>query len=228
MKYDAASLQDELSRRSGWRVQLFLTDNRRRMVSARNRGGGVVEVRLQRIFLDADPAVLDDIAALLTGRATDRAVLRRFIDERFRETPGAARPMREPAAERGQSSVHPIEAYARDLNLTYLNGRSTARVVWGRRSTRRSRRSIRFACYDPERNMIIMNRKLDNPDIPAYFVEYILFHEMLHEVLGIGSRADGRRDIHGSLFKLMESTYPDFDKAQRYEKELCKRLGSLI
>lgn len=228
MRYDAAALQEELSRRSGRRVQLFLTDNRRRMVSARNRGAGVVEVRLQRIFLDAGPDVLDDIAALLTGRKTDRAVLRRFIDERFRESPAVARPRREPAAERAQFSVHDIAAYARDLNRIYLNGRSTAQVVWGRRSTRRSRRSIRFACYDPERNMVIMNRKLDNLDIPAYFVEYVLFHEMLHEVLGIGSRADGRRDIHGSLFKLMESTYPDFDKAQRYEKELCKRLGSLV
>ncbi len=72
-----------------------------------------------------------------------------------------------------------------------------------------------------------MNRKLDSAQVPAYFVEYILFHEMLHEVLGIGSRADGRRDIHGSLFRLMESTYPDFDRAQRFEKELCRRLGSL-
>ena len=98
MRYDAVTLQDELSRRSGRRVQLYLTDNRRRMVSARNRGAGIVEVRLQRIFLDAGPDVLDDIAALLTGRKTDRAVLRRFIDERFREAPGAARPRREPAA----------------------------------------------------------------------------------------------------------------------------------
>ncbi len=227
MSYDAPGLQDELTRRSGLRVQVFLTDNRRRMVSARRREKGAVEVRLQRIFLDSGPEVLDDIAALIAGRKTGRTALRRFIDDHFRNAPDSPRPRREPEPERIESAHHDIGAYACSLNATYLGGRSAARVVWGRRSTRRSRRSIRFACYDPGRNMIIMNRKLDSPDVPAYFVEYILFHEMLHEVLGIGSRADGRRDIHGSLFKLMESTYPDFDKARRYEKELCRRLGSL-
>ncbi len=129
------------------------------------------------------------------------------------------------AAER-RTAHHDIGEYARYLNETYLGGRSTARIVWGRRSPP-SRRSIRFACYDPARNMVIMNRKLDNAAIPAYFVEYILFHELLHEVLGIGERKDGRRDIHGSLFKLMESTFPDYEKAIRFEKELCKRLGTL-
>lgn len=227
MTYDAAQLQDELARRSGCRVRLFLTDNRRRMLSAKNGGPGVIEVRLQRIFLDSEPEVLDEIALLLTGRKTNRCALRRFIRDRFQDTPAVARPRRIPDGERVRSGHHDIAAYARELNATYLNGRSRAEVVWGRRSNRRSRRSIRFACYDPERNLVIMNRKLDSPAIPAYFVEYVLFHELLHEVLGIGEREDGRRDIHGSLFKLMESTFPDYEKARRYERELCKRLGSL-
>ncbi len=227
MRYDAPGLQDELSRRSGLRVQVFLTDNRRRMISARRREQGAVEVRLQRIFLDSGPEVLDDISALIAGRKTERVALRRFIDEHFRDAPDSPRARRDPESERIASMHHDIAAYARTLNTEYLGGRSTAHVLWGRRAVRPSCRSIRFACYDPGRNMIIMNRKLDSPDVPAYFVEYILFHEMLHEVLGIGSRADGRRDIHGSLFKLMESTYPDFDRARRYEKELCNRLGSL-
>lgn len=227
MRYDAGQLQDELSRRSGRRVQVFLTNNRRRMVSARHCGQGLVEVRLQRIFLDCGPEVLDELALMLSGGKTDRRALRRFIDERFHSESVMARPRRQVAAERVESSHHDIVAYARELNAIYLNGRSTAKVVWGRRSSRRSRHSIRFACYDPERNLVIMNRKLDNPSIPAYFVEYVLFHEMLHEVLGIGERENGRRDIHGSLFKLMESTFPDFEKAQQYEKELCRRLSTL-
>lgn len=226
MRFDAGQLQEELSRRSGRRVRLFLTDNRRRMVSARNLGA-LVEVRLQRIFLDSDPEVLDDIADLLGGKRTDRAALRRFIDERFRDGSAVVKRRGVPTPDRIVSSHHDIVAYAKNLNDAYLGGRSKSAVIWGRRSRKRSRRSIRFACYDPERNVIIMNRKLDNPEMPAYFVEFVLFHEMLHEVLGIGERADGRRDIHGSLFKLMESTYPDYDKALRYEKDLCTRLGTL-
>lgn len=111
------------------------------------------------------------------------------------------------------------------LNELYLGGRSRAQVAWGRRSRGANRRSIRFGCYDPSRNLIIMNRKLDSPEVPDYFVEYILFHEMLHEVLGIGSRPGGRREIHGRLFKLMETTYPDYGRAVAYEKEFCLRMG---
>lgn len=225
-KRNAHDLQEELSRRTGRRVLLCLTDNRRRMLSVRPRDD-LLEVRLQRIFLDSPSEVLDEIAALLSGGRTDRSALRRFTADRFRENPDAVRPRSNPSPARAASSHHDIIRYAESLNETYLGGRSTAQVVWGRRNNRRGRRSIRFACYDPDRNLIIMNRKLDAPDIPAYFVEYVLFHEMLHEVLGIGQRADGRRDIHGSLFKLMESTFPDYDKAVRFERELCRRLGAL-
>ena len=220
-------MQKELSRRSGRRVLLCLTNNRRRMLSVRKRPPDIFEVRMQRIFLDAPSEVLDEIATLLAGGESDRAALRRFTDEAFRDAEPTLRRRSVPSAPRNESTHHDIAAYAERLNSTYLGGRSTAGVVWGRRNNRRGLRSIRFACYDPERNLVIMNRKLDSPDIPGYFVEFVLFHELLHEVLGIGQRADGKRDIHGSLFKLMESTYPDYDKALRFEKELCQRLGSL-
>lgn len=224
--YTVNDLQDELSRRSGKKVLLHLTDNRRRMVSARRKGRELLEVRLQRIFLDSPPEVVGEIADLLAGRETRKTALKRFIDDRMIDSPRPAAP-NPPPASRLVSTHHDITAYAQRLNETYLNGRSRAQVVWGRRNKVRSRSSIRFGCYDPVRNMIIMNRKLDSPDIPDYFVEFILFHEMLHEVLGIDTRADGKRSIHGKLFKLMESTYPDYDKALRFEKDLCKRLGSL-
>ncbi len=229
MAYSPVELQDELTRRTGSRVRLFLNDNRRRMVSARRHGSGAIEVRLQKIFLGADETILGELADIVAGRPGNRQALRRFVDAAFRDKPETSRLRRRQdiSPEREKSLNHNLAVYAGQLNDTYLGGRSKALVVWGRRNPPRSKRSVRFACYDPERNMIIVNRKLDNPHIPPYFVEYILFHEMLHEVLGIGSRADGRRDIHGSLFKLMESTFPDFDKARRFERELCKSLGKL-
>lgn len=200
------------------------------MVSAKNRADGSVELRLQRIFLDASDIVLDEIAELLSGGKNDKVALKQFIDACFNHSPDASRPSSDPGPDAAAQNFasHDIQSYATRLNSLYLQGRSTAQVRWGRRSTRRSTRSIRFACYDPSRNVIIMNRKMDNSQIPEYFVEYVLFHEMLHEVLGIGSRPDGKRDIHGRLFKLMESTYPDFEKARRFERHLCNHLGSLL
>ncbi len=226
--YTVEQLRDELARRAGVDILIFITSNRRRMISVKRLAVGLFEVRLQGIFLDASPEVLDEIAGMISGKGTSRQAIRQFVDLRLKEENSSlayrASQTKPRAPASAQGSYHDLDAYAKQLNLLYLGNRSKALVGWGRKSKRRNIRSIRFACYDASRNMIIMNRKLDSPDIPRYFVEFVLFHEMLHEVLGIGEKPDGRRDIHGSIFKLMETTYPDYDKALRFEKQLCKSL----
>lgn len=219
-------VQDELSRRTGKRIRLVLTNNKSSMITARRKDGGILEVRMQRMFMHAPDDVFDDVVDVLRGRDTGKAALRQFVDRSVRGMPSRA-DRRSLSRDRLVSRHHDIGKYARELNEIYLGNRSIAGVIWGVSRRTRSVRSIRFGSYDPIRNLITMNRKLDRPDIPRYFVEFVLFHEMLHEVLGIGERADGKREIHGRLFKLMESTYPDFEKALRYEKELCKRLDLL-
>ena len=223
--FSASELQGELTRLSGRQVLLCLTDNKSRMVSVRRIGNGATEARLHRMFLGAPADVVGEIAGMIADRESGRAALRAFINTHIPARDDG--PPRRVPEERTRAVHHDIAQYADHLNKTYLKGRSTAAVVWGRKHKTKSRRAIRFGCYDPSRNMIIMNRKLDNPDIPRYFVEFILFHEMLHEVLGIDQGEDGRRVIHGRTFKLMESTYPDYDKAMRFERELCTRLGTL-
>lgn len=227
-KYSVQELRDELVSRAGGRILIFITNNRRRMISVKRLEPGLFEVRLQEIFLNATAEVLDEIAGMITGRGTSRQAIQRFVDQRLNDENNSlgyrvSQTKRQAPAE-AQGDHHDLTGYAKELNLLYLGNRSTAFVAWGKKSKRRNVRSIRFACYDASRNMIIMNRKLDSPDIPRYFVEFVLFHEMLHEVLGIGEKPDGRRDIHGSIFKLMETTYPDYDKALHFEKQLCESL----
>ncbi|MDR2390812.1 MAG: M48 family metallopeptidase [Planctomycetota bacterium] len=205
---------------------MVLTDNRRSMASVRRWAGGGVELRLQRLFLDAPPEVLAELGDFLAERSRSSQAMRDFVRRRFREKDVPRSPAG-PAKMATRGNHHDLAAMAERLNTAYLGGRSRAGVTWGRRARAGRGRSIRFGCYDPARNLIIMNRKLDSAEMPAYFVEYILFHEMLHEVLGMDSRPDGRRSIHGRLFKLMESTYPDYEKALAYEKGLCRRLETL-
>ena len=49
------------------------------------------------------------------------------------------------------------------------------RLGWSARPWR-----SQFGCFDPSLNQIVMNRRLDRPDVPSYAVEFILYHEMLH------------------------------------------------
>lgn len=224
-----AELQNDLAVRSGRRILLFLTNNRRHMVSVAARGVGPVEVRLQQMFLDAPDDVLAEIADMIARRPCGRARIRAFMRQLSPQDHPDTRPAAQPAPERRVGVHHDLERYAKNLNELYLGGRSKAPVLWGRRTRRRRRgtNSIRFGCYDPVTGQITINRRLDSPNVPGYFVQYVLFHEMLHEVLGIETSPDGRRSIHSPLFKMMEQTYPDFERARGFEQDLVNRLDEI-
>ena len=39
--------------------------------------------------------------------------------------------------------------------------------------------------YDPHSNTITINRRFDTADTPRVLVEYVMYHEMLHQHLGV-------------------------------------------
>lgn len=101
------------------------------------------------------------------------------------------------------------------LNDEYFQGQlSQPRLVW---SSRRSKRRLGY--YHPEINTIAVTKKLDDKKIPRLFVEYILYHEMLHQHFGIKNR-NGRRYAHTSAFRTAERKF----KHQKEAENLIKLL----
>ena len=101
------------------------------------------------------------------------------------------------------------------LNKVYFRGQlSQPRLVWS------SRRSIRrLGYFHPEINTIAVTQKLDDKNIPRMLVEYVLYHEMLHQYFGVKNH-NGRRYAHTSTFKTAEKKF----KHQKEAKNLIKRL----
>ncbi len=212
-----SALQAELRARLGRPVLLMLTDNVSRFASAREREGAL-RLRLHRSFLEAPGEVIEELVDWLRGRRRSTPRMRAyFTNSAAARREGAISPPR--AARRTRGHAHDLGALREGLNRRYLDGRSHATVAWGRKPRPGPVRSVRLGTYDPAQNHITISRRLDREDVPRYMVEYVLFHEMLHEVLGIGQRPDGRRDIHGRLFKLMEETFPDYHRARAFERK---------
>lgn len=211
------AVQELLRARSGRTVLVMVTDNVHTMVSLKNEAGGAVTVRMHRMFLAAPAAVLDALADWIAGRPGERDLVQEFINQR-QDTVRRRDPIRQRPRPVTSGRCYDLAAMRVHLNETYLENRSTAEVTWGRKPTRRKTRTIRLGCYDPAAHRITMSQRLDRRDVPRYMVEYVLFHEMLHEVLGVRERPDGRREIHGPLFKLMEQTYPHYEKAMAFER----------
>jgi hypothetical protein len=72
-------------------------------------------------------------------------------------------------------------------------------------------------------NLVVINSLLDDERVPRFYLEYIVFHEVLHEVYPI-RRVGGRWVQHSVEFRLRERKFPRYAQARRWEKENLHRL----
>jgi hypothetical protein len=82
---------------------------------------------------------------------------------------------------------HDLRVIFDELNARYFDSRIDAAITWGARSGRaRRRNSIKMGSYSVEDRLIRIHRSLDRVFVPRFFVEWIVFHEMLHQVHASG------------------------------------------
>lgn len=72
--------------------------------------------------------------------------------------------------------------------------------------------------YDHLTRTIRIHPSLDRPEVPLFFVEYIVFHEMLHQAVP-GKDTGSRKQHHGPEFRARERRYPEYARALTWEKE---------
>ncbi len=218
----AANLAQLLSRELGVPVRLSVTDNRSTMVSFR-RAPAALRLRLHHMFLDA-PAPVVRAVADYAGRGHRRAG--RLLDDFVRREQPRIRQHRDARDEvltaRGQT--YDLREIFEALNEQYFQGGVRANIGWGRHPTRRRRKSIRLGVYDHQTREIRLHPSLDQPAVPRFFVEFIVFHEMLHQVFP-SSHGPGRRMHHPRAFRDREKAFPRYTAALRWERE---NLGVLL
>jgi hypothetical protein len=114
---------------------------------------------------------------------------------------------------------HDLERLFRRLNTEFLDGAvEVARLGWSHRPAWR-----KMAWYVTDENCIVVSRLLDDPRIPEYFLEFVLYHEMLHVMFP--ARRRGRRLMfHHGDFRAMERAFPRFEEAKRFEESLPRLL----
>jgi hypothetical protein len=110
------------------------------------------------------------------------------------------------------------------LNEKYFRGRLRGyKVTWGRRRRHRPREHFIFGTIQEEDRVIRINPALDQPFVPAWFLRYILYHEMLHSVVPDKTLPGGRRRVHTEEFNRRERQFPGYLRARRWEEENLAR-----
>ena len=109
------------------------------------------------------------------------------------------------------------------LNSTYFNGNVECHITWGYRRKKKKQKSIRLGSYSSKTSIIRINPALDRDWVPQYVHDSIIYHEILHHILG-NKRNNGRNHYHFKAFKIKEQEFLYYEKAKIWIKNNLPRL----
>jgi predicted metal-dependent hydrolase len=165
-------------------------------------------------------------AARQAGSAAPRSGEREEAPATRQTAPAA--PRRHPRL-RTQGRCCDLEELAREVKERYFDDDLTAGITWGRRRPRRRRRSrgrrvsMQLGSYHPEQDVVRIHPALDQPWVPRFVLEAVIYHELLHAALP--PRVEGgRRRVHTPEFRRRERLFPYLERAQAWIEENLSRL----
>ena len=185
-------------------------------------------IRFHHMFGEAPTEIVEAVAAWLkNGRRARRACteLDAWIHTSLELLP--AMPRRQSKQIRA-GNVHDLERLVVELCSGTLAeefdgdaplDKGLPGLTWGRRTKSRSRHTLQLGCYSPEQHLVRIHPVLDQEAVPAWFVRYVLFHELLHSLIPAKKVGSRRWRHHCPEFRKRESEYCDYQRALVWEKQ---------
>lgn len=190
------------------------------------RRGDLFFVRFSDLLSRAPLDVLEGAAALLLARVYRRRAPRKLVKpyldyarcDRTRSRISSMRRTRaQPKHIAPQGKHYDLAALFDQLNGKYFFGLlERPNIGWSTRGWRRQ-----FGCYDPGPNQILLNRRIDRPEVPRFVVEYVLYHEMLH-VKHPTHRSGCNLILHSPQFRAEEKLFQQFEPARKFLDRLAR------
>lgn len=214
-------LERRMKSRLHGRVLIDIHDNTHTMVTYL-KTGSVWRLRLHHMFLAASENVLDSLADYVRGSDSDAsAELDRYIEKNkvlIRKIPASE--MRKRLRIDPVGRHHDLSDIYSELNRRYFRSRINVTITYGPAPrVTRPRKSIKMGSYSSESKVIRIHPALDHERVPRFFVEWIVFHEMLHHVHRARRGESGRRCVHTPEFMEAERRFHDIHRAQRWEQQ---------
>lgn len=118
-----------------------------------------------------------------------------------------------------KGDVYDLDEIFDSLNLRYFRDALPKPVLtWSARKTYRI-----LGHHDSTHDTVVVSKSLDDASVPAFVVEYIVFHEMLH-IAHPTKHVNGRRYNHTPAFRRDERKFLYFEEAERWIERSVRRL----
>jgi len=181
-------------------------------------------VRLSDALRRAPAGVIEAAAVILLSRILRRRTPRESLQEyrRFALAPATRRRVDRLRRARTRrvaggptGGAHDLAPIFTRLNRRYFAGRlRRPRLGWSRRNWH-----TQLGCFDPALDQIVLNCRLDRAAVPAFVVEYVLFHEMLHVKHPLKATRC-HMQAHSREFLKEEKKFPHHAQARRFLNRL--------
>ena len=204
-----------------FRIEFFAFANITSTIRLRQ---GKLLVRLSDLLEGAPETVWQSIAHILLAKIYRQPIVREY-STRYRRYVSSSAMRRQAHLVRqirgrkrissAEGRTYNLEAVFADLNTRFFYGLlARPQLAWSRDHSRTS-----LGHYDPASNTIVVSRTLDDPRVPRYAVEYIVYHEMLHLRHPVKLRGS-RRSVHSLEFQAEERLFPQLDRAKQFLRQL--------
>ena len=189
--------------------------------------GGRVYVRLSDVFKSAPPEVIRSLAFLLVARLLSRKVppahervyrAYAFSSQVLRASDIARQKRGRKVISSAQGKAYDLDKLFARLNRRYFEGEMEKPVLtWSKRRAR----SI-LGHHDAVHKTITISKILDSRDVPEWFVEYIVYHEMLH-IKHPARVINGRRYYHTAAFRSEEQRFSRYQASQEWLDRVVRK-----
>jgi len=185
--------------------------------------GGRVYVRIAEICHDMPLSAHRGLARILVGKLFGRktppgardayeSYIRTADVQQRADTSKKVRGKKVITGTKGE--VYDLDAMFDSLNFWYFGGRiAKPTLTW---SPRKSFHILGH--HDSTHDTISVSRSLDSKSVPAFVVEYVLYHEMLH-IAHPTVHHKGRRYNHTPAFRRDERRFPHYHEAEKWIEE---------
>lgn len=111
------------------------------------------------------------------------------------------------------------------VNLNHFGGLVCGGIGWRSFPLGRDNENLALACCVFDERFIRVSDVLDDVRIPLWYLDTVIYHEMLH--LHLGPRqfdCDKYAYPHDLRFQCLERRHPDYDRAVKFEHEKLDRI----
>lgn len=212
----AQQFYEQLGSLVGARLELHVHRNRSVLLRF-ERALFKTRLFLHEAFLSAPEEIVHALGAYVKSSARDKAAS--SLLNGFVETIETRKTRRLLPIETKGAHYDLSEALER-IHGEYFDGAlDVAGITWFSTPVRRGR-SITLGQFDMQRRFVKINRVLDSEKCPPFFLDFVVFHELLHAKIPPTFDAQRRRRvIHGPEFRRAEKIFTRYREAVAFQRE---------